>query len=123
MTSVATFRCQSLEILASINVIVGELLSERNDHKLFAIELFVRFRTTKVPQSRFISANVFVIISFFVTVKSSSNILSVSAKITRYASTLRQSHLDLKPGYQSTFQGRVKTKEVFQGILHHLSIF
>jgi len=51
MTSVATRRFQPFEILAGINVIVGELLSERDDHKLFAIEFFIRFtfRAAEVP--------------------------------------------------------------------------
>jgi hypothetical protein len=51
---VATLRFQSFEVLAGINVIVGELLSERDDHKLFPIELFIRvtFRAAKVPTIR-----------------------------------------------------------------------
>jgi hypothetical protein len=50
VTRIATLRFQSFEVLAGINVLVGELLSERDDHKFFAIEFLrsVTFAVAKV---------------------------------------------------------------------------
>jgi hypothetical protein len=51
VAEVAALRFQSREVLAGINIIVGEPLPKRGDHKLLVIELVIRvtFRAAEVP--------------------------------------------------------------------------
>jgi hypothetical protein len=113
VTRVATLRFQSFEILAGIDVIVGELLPERDDHKLFAIELFtsVTFRVpTILDHFRQCLHDNLVLCHRKIPLMSSG----VITKITWLALLHGPSSPDLQPGYQSTFEKRVKTKEILQ---------